>query len=709
MTQVPHAASAWGRSKLGLGNLLVSIAVLAALTGTSFAQDEVIEELVVTAPNYVPTTNLSATKIAIPLIETPQSISVITRDQIDVLNFQNLQQAVRYTAGVIGENFGPDERYDWLTQRGFQPVQYIDGLQAPVGSTSNVGVDLWGAESVEILKGPSGVLYGQTPPGGLVNLTMRRPRQDFSSEFQAQYGSFENKQLAADVTGSLTGSGVLAGRLTALWRERETQTDFVDSKRAFIAPSLAWNISDDTHLTLLGYHQDDELLGDGGGFLPAEGTLLPNPNGHIDVDFNAGEPDYNRFRRYQYGVGYEFDHRFNETWTIRQNAKYSRANSYSQAVFGAGLQPDLRTLNRFNFIFPEDIKQVAVDTRAEIRATTGAIEHTALVGFDYRVLDNDSDLGFGFGPTLDVFNPVYGQPNPPLFLPTDVFLRQEQEQVGAYIQDQLKIGNWRLTLSAREDWLDTRNDQAGVTVSDDAFTYRGGLNYVFDSGVAPYVAYSTSFLPVSGADFNGTPFVPSEGNQIEAGVKFEPRNLGDDVRLFASAAVYELIQEDVLTNDPVNPFFFVQTGEIEVKGVELEGITRIRERLSINGSYTYTDSEVTKSNGPDLGKQLPIVPEHKASLFMDYTFQTGALAGFGAGIGVRYQSENFGDPANMPILQSEAVTLFDALVHYDRNGWKLAINATNVEDDVYVQRCSSLTQCFYANRRTIFATVGKKW
>lgn len=232
---------------------------------------------------------------------------------------------------------------------------------------------------------------------------------------------------------------------------------------------------------------------------------------------------------------------------------------------------------------------------------------------------------------------------------------------------------------------------------------------MFDSGVAPYIAYSTSFLPVPGADFNGNPFVPSEGSQIEAGVKYEPRNLADDVKLFSSVAAYELTQEDVLTNDPDNLFFSVQTGEIEVKGVELEGVARIRERLSINGSYTYTDSEVTKSNGPDLGKQLPIVPEHKASFFTDYTFQSGAFAGFGAGLGVRYLGENFGDPANTPLLETDAVTLFDAIVHYDRNGWRLAVNATNVEDDVYVQRCSSLSQCFYANRRTIFATVAKKW
>jgi iron complex outermembrane receptor protein len=257
--------------------LLLSSAALAsalAFGGAASAQDDTtVEEVVVTAPNYVPTTNTSATKLNIPLIETPQSITVITRDQIDLQNWTNLQQAVRYTSGVIGENFGSDERYDWITQRGFQPVQYIDGLQAPIGSVTNVGLDLWGADSIEILKGPSGVLYGQTPPGGIVNLTMRRPQSEFGGELQAQYGSYDHKQLAGDVTGSL--NEMFSARLTGLWRDRETQTDGVTSKRAYIAPAFTIKFTPDTELTFLSYYQDDEVDGDGAASFRPTGPSCP--------------------------------------------------------------------------------------------------------------------------------------------------------------------------------------------------------------------------------------------------------------------------------------------------------------------------------------------------------------------------------------------------------------------------------------------------
>lgn len=687
-------------------------ALVLALPGSlAYADDTpaALEEIVVTAAHYVPTTNLSATKIEIPLIETPQAISVITRDQIDVLNFQNLEQAVRYTAGIIGENFGPDERYDWLTLRGFQPVEYIDGLQAPIGSTSNVGIDLWGAQSVEILKGPSGVLYGQTPPGGIVNLTTRRPEMKQHGEIQAQYGSFDDKQLAGDVTGPIVSDGdqSLSGRLTAMWRDRGIQEDFVKSRRIYAAPSLTWQMSQDTVLTLLSYYQTDRLLGDGGGFLPAVGTILPNPNGQIPINFDAGEPGYNRFTREQYAFGYDLMHRFNDALTFKQNIKYSRANSYSQSVYGAGLEADNRTLDRYNFIFPEDIRQVALDQRLEIRAGGETIQHVALVGFDFRDLRNSSDLGFGFGPSLDIVHPVYGQPIPALFLPTYAYLRQSQKQTGVYGQDEIKIDHWRLTLSARKDWLKTKDDNTNNEVSDSAFTYRAGLNYVMDAGLAPYVSYSTSFLPIAGADFNGNPFVPSKGKQVEAGVKFEPHAAPRGVNLFASAALFDLKEDNVLTNDPGHAFFNLQTGAVEVKGLELEFVARLWERLSLNASYAYTDSKVTKSNGPDLGKELPIVAPQKAAVFADYTQQSGALAGFGGGLGFRYLGPNYGDPANTPVLQSQGVTLVDGLVHYNWHEWLFKVNASNLTDKVYIQRCSSMSQCFFASRRNVFLTVGR--
>lgn len=707
MAEVRFASKSatWRRALLGGGAVLAALAAAGASRAEDAAKPDdsgkaQLGELVVTAPNYVPTTNVSATKVAVPLVETPQSITVIPRDQINVLNLQNLQQAVRYSSGAVGENFGPDERYDWLTLRGFSPVEYIDGLQAPVGSVPNAGLDLWNAESIEILKGPSGVLYGQTPPGGIVNYTSRRPHADFSAELQGQYGSFDHKQIAGTITGKLTADDTLEGSLTALWRDHDTQLNHAHSNRVLIAPALKWNIAPGTHVTFLAYYQHDNAKGGDGGFLPEVGTLLPNPNGQIPVSFNPGEPDYNRFKRALYGVGYEYEHALTEHLSFIQNLKYSVQDEHFNSVYGNGLESDNRTLDRANFIFPEYIRTFAVDSRLQFKGDTGPVSHTVLVGIDYRDLKNHTSFGFGSAPSIDIYNPVYGQPIPAVSFDLPDYINSDNKQTGLYAQDSLKLDHWRLTASIRNDWL--RGD-----VNDSAFTYRIGLNYVFDNGLAPYVGYATSFLPTPGADFSGHSFVPSKGRQIEGGVKFEPRHVPRDVKIFATAAAYDLVQTHVLTNDPNHLFFSLQTGEVEVKGVELEAVARIHERLTINASYSYTDSKVTKSNGADLGKQLPTVPRDKASVLVDYTQQTGMFAGLGLGVGLRYLGSSYGDGPNTLLAPSE--TLADLIAHYDFHDWRLSLNINNLADKVYVQRCTSSSACYYSQRREVFVTLAHKW
>lgn len=699
------------------GSLLRRDALLAVAASTlvlasvmAARADDGVETVVVTAPHYVPKSSNVATKLGVPLIEVPQSVSVINRDQISLLDEQNLGQAVRYTSGIVGEDFGTDERYDWLTLRGFNPVQYVDGLQAPVGSVSNIGIDLYGFQSVQVLKGPASTLYGLAPPGGIINLTSRRPEAQFGGQIQLQYGSHDDKQVAADITGTLYGDDLVEGRLTALWRNRGTQVTGEDSSRVYVAPALTLNISPATTLTLLSYYQYDDIRGGDGGFLPAYGVLLPNPLGKVPVGTNLGDTKYNDFRRKQYGIGYDFRHQFNDWLTFEQNLKYFYNHNSMLDVYGAGLLTDssgvpvdYRTVERYNFPFREAITSFNVDSRLTADFNLGVIQNKALLGLDYRNYQNSSDYGFALAPPIDLFHPVYGMSitTPPYF----PYTREVQRQTGLYAEDQARYHSWILTLSGRQDWLTTKS--FGTPHDDSAFTYRIGLNYLFDSGVAPYVSYATSFEPVSGADYAGKPFQPSTGDQVEAGVKFQPTFLPDGVQALTTLAIYDINQKNVLTVDPAHAFFSLQTGAAEVKGVEWEGVTRIFNRVTINASYTYTDAHVTRSNGSDLGKQLPMVPRHKFSALGDYTFQTGILAGFGAGIGMRYLSSSYGDPANQ--FRNPSVLLWDAIVHYDFKNWRLQVNASNLFDKDYISHCTSYNQCFYGTGRIFEVTLSRSF
>ena len=696
----------------------LTLLVGAALAGPGLAQDQAAETtqeigpVVVTAERYVSTDGSSASKSDIPLVEMPQSVSVVSRDMIDLLNWTSLNESVRYSAGATGEAFGPDERYDWLQVRGFDPVQFIDGVQAPIGSVNNTGTDLYGSESVEVLKGPAAVLYGQSPPGGIVNMVSRRPQEGFGGELELQGGEYNMWQVAGDVTGSMTDR--VSGRLTGLYRDRETQVDFLTSKRLFISPAVKFAFTEDTELTLLANYQDDDLENQSTGFLPIYGTMLPNPLGKVPVGRNLGETDYNFFKREQWSAGYDFTHRFNERFSIQQNLKYFDVKVDSRAVFGAGLvdndfngEPDdFRTVNRFDFPFNERIDSLTVDTRAYLDLGDGSgIDQSLLFGVDYRDYDGYSEFGFGVAPAIDLFDPVYDAVIPPAVI--FPFIDETREQFGAYFQDQIKAGGFVLTLNGRNDWV-KRDPAVGESVDDEEFTYRVGVNYVFENGFAPYAQTSTSFQPVSGATFDGVPFEPTTGDQIEAGIKYDGRTLGRGVRFFGSLSAYEIVQENVLTPDPVNLFFSVQEGEVEVKGVELEVTARIRERLTFNLAFTSIDTEVTETTDPTvLGNELVAVPDMLASALVDYTFQEGPMAGFGFGLGLRHRGEMFGDGANQ--FKSDDVTVYDAILHYDTANWRIAVNASNFTDEIFVDRCSSTSNCFYGTRRLVTGSVTRKF
>ena len=671
-------------------------------------------DVIVTARRFVPSGAITASKTTAPLIETPQSVSVISRDQIDLLNFIDVQQAVRYTAGVVGENYGPDLRFDFLTQRGFIPVQYLDGLQAPVSSTiANVGAELYGFEAIDVLRGPASVLYGTTPPGGIYNLTSRRPSSTLSGEIQAKYGTDDFKQIAGTVTGPLTDG--LSARLTGMYRDRDSQVEFVNARRAYAAPAVTWEIGPDTRITALGHYQWDRVEGDTNGFYPALGVLYPNPAGEVRRDVNLGEPDYNFYRREQWGAGYEVQHRFSSALRFTQNARWGEYHEYQQIIYPTFLAADNRTVSRSNFPFADDVQQFAIDSRFDGRIMTGPIEHRFLVGLDYRNYREASAFAFGTATDIDLFDPVYS--TAPIAAPAlSPFTDQRLRQAGVYAQDQAHIGDVILTLSGRQDWVGIDNYSAGAAIpkrNQDNFTWRVGGTYVSPVGLAPYVSYATSFQPIVGQSFGGAAFQPSSGKQWEAGLKYDARGLSPDVKLFATAAVFHIKQSNVLTTDPGNANFSVQTGEVTSKGVELEGVARIRQRLSINASYTYTDARITETNfAPERDARLPAQPEHKATLFVDYTHASGPLAGFGGGAGVRYLSDS---PGNTPsafvpdLYVSPAVTLFDGALHYDLPGWRIAVNGSNLFDKRYAGRCTGPVGCFFGQSRQVIGTVTKRF
>jgi iron complex outermembrane receptor protein len=658
---------------------------------------------------FVAARGAAATKTDTPLIETPQAISVVTRDQMEAQGAVGFRDALRYTAGVTGEPYGVDARDGWLHIRGFNVSKtgfFRDGLMVKNTPFTTVPIEPYALERIEVLRGPASVLFGQAQPGGLVNLVSKRPLAAPTYEVGIGYGTYDRYEGRFDIGGPIDEAGQFAYRLTAIGFDGDTQVDFVEHKRGVFAPTVAWRPNENTTLTIQGLYQRDDsgwLI----QFYPAAGTALGNPNGKIKRSRFTGEPDFDEYKLTQANLGYLFEHKFADRFAFRQSARYSYLDTDQRGVFASGLQADNRTLNRYGDDGISELNGIAIDNQLEAKFATGAVAHTFLVGLDYQNY-HLTDIGHSYDvDPIDIFNPVYGSAitNQQTYQDTD----SRQRQVGLYAQEQLKIADRLvLMLGGRYDWARTlTDDRVAATTTrqkDTAFTGRVGVVYLFDSGLAPYASYGESFLPVLGTDASGQPFKPETGRQYEIGVKYQPPNLN----AFITVAAFDLARQNALTRDPVNPTEQVQKGEITSRGIEIEAVASLDMGLRLIASYSYLEPEITKSNEPGEQGEKPVgIPSHTAALWADYKLQTGLFAGLGFGAGARYLGETYIDTPNSN--KVDDALLFDAAIHYDLGGLRLGINAANLFDKRYVSSCSSLNACYYGERLRVLATARYRW
>jgi iron complex outermembrane receptor protein len=555
------------------------------------------------------------------------------------------------------------------------------------------------------------VLYGNGSPGGVIDMVSKRPLAEPFNEVFTSFGNYGMMVGGFDTTGAIDPDGKLLYRLVGLGRDYGTQVNFTEYQRGTIAPSLTWRPTEDTTWTILAQYQDDPKA----GFfnqLPVAGTALYNPHGKISTSFYSGEPTYDKYERTQDSVESLFEHRFSDAFTVRQNFRYMDVHANVNLVYPTSLQSNQVLANRSIFTTTENLWYMTADNQAEVKLFTGPLKHTILGGADYQsVLDTKVNGGGTVAP-INVFDPVYGVPVP--YAPINLSQKQIQNQEGYYVQDQVQLGRLFGTFSIRQDHLGTVTEniltQKAVEAADEATTRRGGLLYLFDGGLAPYVQYTQSFQPTIGTSFNGTPFKPTTGQQKEAGLKWEPPGTE---KILATFAAFDLVQQNSLTVDPAHPLFQVQLGAVRSRGLEFEAKATLTEGLNLIGSYTYLDQYVMQANDGSVGRRVAGIPQDMAALWGDYTFQHGWLAGFGAAAGSRYLGPSAGNTLNTFYIPG--VTLYDAGIHYDfeylapaLKGLNFALNAQNLLDTVYVQSCIT-NGCYYGLRRQVIGTLRYRW
>jgi len=664
---------------------------------------------------YVAGRSSSGTKTDTPIMETPQSVSVIGADQIRDQKPAKFDEILRYAAGVRAGTFGADTRNDWFLIRGFKSDDvglFLDGMQLFYTSYASWKLQPFNLERVEILRGPSAVLYGGSSQGGIVNAISKMPPAEPIRYVEAGVNNFGNGYLAFDFGGPVatkTESGKLFYRVVGQIQNGGTQVDFTPDNNYFIAPSFTWKPDADTSFTVLASASKQDTRGI--GFLPYVGTVVDAPWGKIPTSRFVGDPSVDKYTREQEMIGYQFERNLSDSVTVRQNARFAHVNVNYATLYGLGYATTAAAANlaRGNFFTNGVANQSNLDNQLEYRFATGPVQHTALFGIDLKHYKIDDYQGFGAADPINLINPVY-TPTAPFSGAPYQNATLTQKQVGVYVQDQIKFDRLTFVLSGRNDWVDTTNDNhigASLGRNDSAFSGRAGLIYNFDNGLAPYASYATSFNPIIGTNFTLTPnqlYLPETAKQAEVGVKYQP--LGFDGHF--GIAYFDLKRSNVLTTDPSNVLHSIQTGEVTSRGIELEAVANVMPGLKVTASHTVYDIFVSRDGDATLIGKVPTnTPSQLTSGWADYTLQSGPLAGLGFGGGVRYVGKSYAD--NLNTLEVPSYLLGDAAIHYEWQGWRYALNVANITDKIYVGSCSSPTACFYGDRRRVTASVSYKW
>lgn len=661
----------------------------------------------------------TATKTRLDPIETPQAISVVESETLEQRGVSSVSEALRYVPGVNTElRGGAVNRLDLFNIRGFDNYQnFYDGLLLQYNEWNlQPQIDPVAIEQLEVFKGPTSVLYGSMPPGGMVNLIAKRPQREAKHSVSLATGTGTLKEMSLDSTGAINDQ--LAYRVVGLAREKDGQAVTSKEERYVFAPSLDWQLSERTLLNLNLYYQKDPEAGIY-TTVPASGSVKSNPLGQLGSDSFLGDENWNEYNRDVTLLGYKLSHDFNANWQVLQNARYMDASAYQRNTYNAALAADNRTLARNAYLTDETSKGFVIDNQLAGKVQTGGAQHNLLLGVDYQYLDArilyQDTLDYS-APAIDIFNPDHNQIRPDaLTFSYEDRKTIRQSQTGVYLQDQVRLDRLVAIGGARYDSYRMDTDSRGLylgaasqslaQIDQDNLSFRLGALYELDYGLSPYVSYAESFEPVPGADKSGKAFDPSTGHQWEGGLKF----LSEDMSKTATISAFHITKQNALVTDPDNVYGpKLQTGEIVSKGIELEGRADLTSRLDLALSYTRQDMEITRDTTDLQGKTPVWVPKQMASLWSNYQ-AGGSLEGMRVGAGLRYVGEAELDAANTDTVPD--YLLMDMSASYDLaalsaslKGVGVSLSASNLLNKTYYS-CYDQNNCWFGAERNVEARL----
>ena len=642
--------------------------------------------------SIVATETTAVGRMPTDILVAPASISVITSKEIEERGADSVEKVVQYTAGVVTDYYGGDDRYDYIDIRGFTPYTYRDGLA--IGRTfGGVKEEPYAYERIEVLKGTSSSGFGAAEPGGAINYVTKLPKTERFGEVYATGGSFSHKEGGFDFGDNLTEDDTLSYRLTGKFQNADAEYDYSKDNEKFLMGGLTWRPTDLTSLSFVFDHLDkDGIPGSGGQPIGSD----------FDRDKFFGEPDYYFLTTNRNSYSLMFDHDFDNGLSFGSKARYSN----SDTAFGSAYLSNTRTdgsnlADRYFFGSDTSTEQFVVDAHLMYEKDFDNVETRTLFGIDYNNFKSDNyGLYDTSAPPISTTDPVYT--GGPVSTDPTYGTANDQKTTGLYLQQDLTFWD-KLTTSVgvRNDWFDLSQDDLFSSASDSdtqsKFTKRFGVSYKITEEVAAFASYAESAAPP------GIGTEPTTGRQYEVGIKYRPEAFP---ALF-TASVYDLTKSNITVYDSVT--YLPSTVEkVRHRGFELEAKAEVTESIDVIAAYSYIDSKIDEPGGVNDGNRLMRVPKHLASVWTTYTLDgEGARGDMTFGVGGRYMDSYFLDLANSG--SSESAFLFDASFTYKiQKNTTFQLNMSNVFDEKHIASQDS-GGVYYNPGRTVMATLRQTW
>ena len=664
-------------------------------------------------------TSNAAMKMDVPVLDVPQSVVVISEDFMQDQNATNLDDLLRNVAGL-----SPFSDYQDFTARGFRQGEdevTFNGTRAnPVNFFGSP--NLHNVERVEVLKGPSGVLYGSMEGGAMVNLVTKSPKATAAKSFALSAGSYSDYSLSGDVTGPLTSSGKLLYRLTAHYDDAKSFRRFIHNKDWHVAPSLTWLPSSATSITLKGEYLVDRKDG-----ARNRGTAAPLGDLYaLPVDWSSNEPT-DEANSDGYTAEVNVSQGLFGSWKADATARYayneyenayhestgfacSIGNATSAALLQTCQDRGGRILMRRQFRH-QNFKWKNFGSTATVNGNvkTGPVSHRILVGGDLTFKDrltDPNDYASAVVP-LDVFDPVYGV-DPTTYVgltPDDNPFTRDYRDWGIHASNLITIiPQVMVLLGGRYNDFFIRNANYRLNTLDEykrtSYTRRAGIVVQPLKWTSLYGNFSEGFKPQTNSqEDRGGPFDPLVTRQVEGGFKLG--FFGE--RLIASGSKYRITKLNVLVPDPANtperPNFLIALGEVRSEGLEFDVVGTILPNWSVTANYANNDTKVTKDpRAGEIGSRFPNAPRNQSAFWTRYDIES-------IGLGIALGATSVGDRDTFDTTVLPAYTIFDGALYYTWNRYQFQVNAKNLTDERYFAGGYQIHQLFSGAPRTIQASV----